>query len=284
MAAALAMADIADVEAALLRLVGDALPPDAYRGYRGWPTPAALEADLGKGISHLTVTAREGVGRVTTRYQARPISLPAVPVTLHAQNSAPALGNTVSFTGTAGSRHVAGVGVYDRAGVPDAAYCVACQAGETADQVAARIAAQIPGAVVEGASIRVPGAYLEARTNTYGEVSTELRRQDIGFQVCLWCPSPAVRDALGRKVDAALARAEVQKWLALPDGSAGWLRSGGVPRTTDKGSENLSWRRDFFPQVEFPTTITEEAPRMLFGGLSSRFATLQGGVAVLDLV
>lgn len=277
------MADLADVETAILALVGDALRGEAFRAFRGWPTPAALEADLREGLSYVTVIPRESVGQVTTRHLSQTSILPAVPVTLHPVNSSPARGNVVGFTGVAATRHVAGVGVYDRTGIPNAAYCVACEPGETAVQVAARIAGQIPGAVLDGASITVPEAYLEARTDSHAETSRELRRQDHGFQVEVLCPTPEIRDAIGRKVDLALAMAEDREWISLPGGEAGWYRGGGS-FPSDKGSANLAWRRTFLCQVEYPTTLTSEAPRLLFGGLSTKLATVQAGVAKLVLV
>lgn len=274
------MADIADVETAILALIGDALAGEAFRAFRGWPTPAALETDLREGITQITVTPREGVGRVTTRHLSQTSILPPVPVTLHPAVSASS--DAAGFTGRADRRHVAGVAVRGRAGVPDQAYCVACLPGEEAAAVATRIAAMIPGAARDGALISVPNARLEARTASHAETSRELRRQDAGFQIDLWCPDPEARDVIGRKVDAAMALAEDREWLALPGGEAGWIRGGGSHRT-DKGSGALTWRRTFFVQVEYPTTWAAEVPRLLFAGIGSRAAMVKEAMAVTHI-
>lgn len=273
------MADITDVEKSLLAALGPVLAGRPIRAYRGWPTPAALEADFRQGISHLSLFQRPGVSRTTTRFPRDAKPLPRTPTTLHAVTGP----GTVTFSGIAGVRHVAGIAIRGRPGVPDEVHAISCEEGMTSAALASAIAAMIPGATVTGSVVTVPGpGTVEGRTDTWGATSTEIRRQEAGWQLGLWCPTPAARDDLGSVVDAALAR--MDGWLALPDGSAGRLQATGSI-VFDKGSENTAWRRDFMLQVEFPTTDVVDAARVLFGGVGVEVAGVVGEAeAVLHVV
>src|SRR4051812_37845425 len=72
------MPDRADVEQALAVLIADALYPNgleaesavglACRVYRGWPVPKSLDADLARGVVHVTVQPITGSTRDRTRF------------------------------------------------------------------------------------------------------------------------------------------------------------------------------------------------------------------------
>jgi hypothetical protein len=110
------MPDQADVEAALAAAVAGALYPQGAaeasaagidcRAYRGWPTAAALEADLAAGVAHVSVQPMAAGFRDTTRYLGEWQGTPP-PVTLTATVD----GETVTFAGDPAAGQVAGVRV-----------------------------------------------------------------------------------------------------------------------------------------------------------------------------
>lgn len=257
------MPDQADVEEALAAAIAVALYPQgtdgaptagvACRVYRGWPTAAALEADLRAGMAHVTVQPVAGTVRDTTRFAAEWQGAAPAP-TLRASVD----GETVEFAGVAAAGQVAGVLVD---GVPHA-YRV--RAGDTPGVVAAVLAALVRAerpAELHGDGFRLPGAAgVAARVVADGAGGTELRRQQAGFRVTAWCPSPSARDRVAACVDVALAATrflDVGGWgcsLRLSGGSA-----------VDEGSAAGIWRRDLLFRVEYPTVATESLPSMLFG-------------------
>ena len=257
------MPDLSDVEGALAAAVAGAVYPRGAeaapapglpcRVYRGWPTAAALEADLAAGIAHLTVQSMPAGFRDMTRLGGEWQGA-APPVTL----AAAVAGETVLFVGDPAPGQVAGVRVD---GVPHA-YRV--RQGDTPGVVAAVLAALIRTvrpAELHGDGILLPGGLgIAARVVADGVGGTELRRQRAGFRVTAWCPDPASRDRVAGCVDGALAAVRF-----LDVGGWGcWLRlSGGS--VLDTGSVAGVWRRDLLYSVEYPTVADSSLPSMLFG-------------------
>lgn len=257
------MPDRADVEQALAALIAGVLYPDGAGGssavgltcriYRGWPVAAALEADLAAGVVHATVQPVTGSVRDTTRYsQEWQGAAPAVTLL------ASVAGEVVGFEGAALAGQVAGILVD---GLP---YAYRVRAGDTAGLVAAVLAGLIRAdrpAVLHDATVLLPGGRgVVARVVADGRGGRELRRQDAGFRVTLWCPEPGVRDRVAALVDLAVAG------MAFLD-VGGWAcrvrLSGGS--STDEGSAGGAWRRDLLYSVEYPTVAEESLPAMLFG-------------------
>ncbi len=256
------MPDLSDVEAALAAAVAGAVYPKGAEGapapglacrvYRGWPTAAALEADLAAGIAHVTVQSMPAGFRDMTRFLGEWQGA-APPVTL----TATVAGETVTFAGDPAPGQVAGVRVD---GVPHA-YRV--RQGDTPGVIAAVLAALIRTvrpAELHGDGILLPGGLGIVARVADGVGGTELRRQRAGFRVTAWCPDPASRDRVAGCVDGALAAIQF-----LDVGGWGcWLRlSGGS--VLDAGSVAGVWRRDLLYGVEYPTVVDSTLPSMLFG-------------------
>lgn len=263
------MPDQSDVEEALAAVVAGALYPlgaarasavgNACRVYRGWPTAAALEADLAAGFVHVTVQPVAGSLRDTTRFAAEwqgvaAASSGAGASTLHVGVT----GETVAFAGVAAVGQVAGVLVDGIA----RAYRV--RAGDTPGVVAAVLAQLVRvtrPAVLQGDGFSLPGGMgIVARVVTDGFGGTELRRQRSGFRVVAWCPDPGVRDRVAGCVDLALAAVgflDVRGWGC-------WLRALGGS-AVDDGSAAGVWRRDLVYGIEYPTVAEGALPAMLFG-------------------
>ena len=257
------MPDRADVEQALAALLAGAFYPSgpqdrsvlgmACRIYRGWPVVASLMEDLAAGVVHVTVQPVAGAVRDSSRYPQEWIgSVPAA--TLNAIVD----GETASFRGEGAVGQVAGV-LVDGLG-----YAYRVRQGDTAGLVAAMLAEmvrKVRPAVLQGATISLAGGQgLAARVVMDGVGGRELRRQQSGFRITLWCPDPRTRDQAAALADLALAG------VAFLD-VGGWgcrLRvSGGS--STDEDSAGGVWRSDLLYSVEYPTVAEEVLPAMLFG-------------------
>jgi hypothetical protein len=256
------MADVADVEEALKDLISTTIYPNGIaspsavtapvRVYRGWPNASALNTDLAAGTMNITVFAEAG-GRNTTRYPLNWLHTTTAPLTITATVS----GDVVTIGGTVGAGQL--VGIRTNAG----AWAYATLANDTPATVAEALGALVPGATLNGSSITIAAPVgLLARVASTGSAIKEVRRQVQSFRISFWCPTPALRDASVKLVDAALANTT---WLTLADGTGGRL----IYRwsfTNDVVTKDALWRRDLRYDVEYPTTVAQEFAQMLFGG------------------
>ncbi len=215
------MADQSDVETALVELAAAALYPSGSTGpsavgpvcriYRGWPVPAALDADLAAGQINVTVYAVDAPAKTTTRYPSVWTPTAQSVPTLTASVS----GVTAAFEGTAGAGQIAGIAVDGRT------YVYRTTASDTPDSVAANLATLVNAdriALLAGSTVTVPGAgTLLARAVADVPAVQEVRRQERDFRVICWCPSPDTRDATASCIDLALAAIH---FVSLPDGSS----------------------------------------------------------------
>ena len=256
------MADQADVEAALAGIVGAALYPGGLaagcavagavcRIYRGFPVPAALDADLAAGRTNVTVASVPGSTQVTTRYPDQwRIASPVVP-----SFSASVSGTTATFAGAAAPGQIAALLVDGRA----AAHRT--HPGDTPAAVATVLASELQrlgvAASAAGASVACPSARSVLARITADQVATrETRRQRAHFAVTCWCADPATRDAVGSAIDAALSGID---FVGLPDGSGGRLLYV-ASVLSDRWEDATLYRRELTYSVEYATTITQTQP------------------------
>ena len=251
------MADLSDVENALVDVVTGALYPNgilapsvvgaACRAYRGWPNSKSLQADLLNKVVNVSVYAQPGVEHNTSRFPAewKTLTQPVPLVTLALA------GNVITVGGAIQAGDVATVKIGGRG-----AYSVAVQANATLSSIASALAALIAvdfAASATGAAITVAGsAVITLATGGTGTSWMELRRQLKGFQVIVWASDPKQRDDVGKVIDKAFAKIELGGFLALADSSAGRLIYI-MTREGDAAQKELLYRRDLFFTVEYPT-------------------------------
>ena len=267
------MADVSDVEAALVSFVTAALYPEGptaasvtgqpLRVYRGWPLSGSLEADLLRGVANVSVFAVPAASRNTTRWAAVTSTTTSVP-TLTVQVS----GNSASFGGQGGATQVAGLLVSNQP------FVYRGQAGDTPALVAAVLAQSVRAVRacwLSGATVSVPGVpNIVARVVADGAAMTEWARQEQGFRISAWCPNPSSRDLVCRTLSEALATV---RFLGLPDGTGGFVRYRSTS-SFDERQDAQSYRRDLVYDVEYATTDVRSAPSMLFGDLQMSSAEL----------
>lgn len=258
------MADLSDVESALVDTIAAAIYPNgtvspsalpaavAVRTYRGSPNASKLSLDMTASIPNISVFSLPGFTRETTRYP-EDWEMLKLPVTTIA---ASVVGNHVTFSGTSGVPQFAGI---RSGGIP---YVYAATPADTPNTVAAALAALVPGATCAGAVVSVPPApKLTARVLGFSTLGRELRRQKQGMKITFYAPTPALRDTVAAFVDVALSRV---RFLALPDGYCGRLRYSGTFVDDVPQKEGL-WKRDLRYTVDYPTTEIVVAPPMLWG-------------------
>jgi len=275
------MADQSDVEAAMVSAIAACLYPQGAeapsfignrcRIFRGWPSATALNADLAAEVINITIFPDGSGQHNTTRYtdEARLVT-----------HNAPTLmvdvvGTKVSFSGGVGAGQVAGILVDNMAVVHRV------QDGDTLELVAATLGAYLRTrrlVNVVGASIAIPNARaIIGRVVADQTVQRETRRQRQGFRATMWCPSAALRDIVAGLIDQRLSDSN---WLALPDGTSGFVR-GVVSKVFDQSLNANLYRRDIVFDIEYPTIISEIMPAMIFGNLN--FAPAAAG-SVLTLL
>ena len=262
------MADQSDVETQLAAIVAAALYPNGLdlpsapgspcRVYRGWPNPAALDADLKAGRINVSIFPGEASPRLAPAYPGEWQTIATLPTLTTSVNNL-----TVSFAGNAAEGQVAGI-LLD--GKP---YVYRVVAPDTAAHVAANLAAAIRADRIvnnSAATLTIPGARdLLARVVCDQPATRELRRQTQNFRVTCWCPTPVTRDAAAAMIDAVLA---ATNFLTLPDRSkARLLFAGGT--VADRSEQANLFRRDLLYNVEYATTSSAIQPTMLFGILTS---------------
>lgn len=255
----------AEVEAALAAFALDAITaspapvafaepfPWPVRAHRGWPLPGSLNTALAAETVTVTVRAKPGTWRETTRWPSEwrtEAVTPGLRVTV--------AGETATFAGKGGAGQAAGVAAGGKGWV------YRCRAGDTAELVASSLAQLVlPArlAIARGASLRLPGVVgLLARTGADAMARRELRRQEQVFEVALWCPDPYARDWAGSLLDLAVSE------TSFLDVAGEACRLMGHSVSDDDGSETAQlYKREIGLRVEYPTLERAMQPTMLFG-------------------
>ncbi len=269
------MADLSDVEAALVNSATQALYPQGVanpssvgapvRIFRGWPLAALLEQDLSAGVSNVSVFSVPGTGRDTTRWSPVVEVTPGLP-TLTVQT----LGTSATFGGLGGVGQVAGLLV------DETPFVYRSVTGDTAILVAAVLAEAVRATRacwLSASTITVPQAVkLSGRVAADGSTLTEWTRQAQDFRITAWCSNPTQRDQLCSIIGGALA---MSAFVTLADGSAGRVRYR-TSASVDDHQDAKQYRRDLIYEVEYGTTVTTNSAAMLFGDLSVSGATTYG--------
>jgi hypothetical protein len=229
------------------------------RVYRGYPNAPALDADLAAGAINVSIAAAPTPARNVTRYPRKWISVTPVVELLSVTVS----GTSATFSGVCGAGQLAGVMV------DDALFPYAVQANDHPATVASNLAALIRsgGWIVTyaGQTIDVPAAErFVARVVAGAGALQEIKRQVQEFRVSLSCPDPASRDAVAPIIDGLLAGLS---FIPLADGSYGRLIFADS-QAQDNAANATLYRRDLTYLVEYPTTIAQMTPAMLFGTAS----------------
>ncbi len=253
------MADLVDVENALVALIAQTLYPNGTSqpsitgvptvAYVGWPSAANLDADLaaiatGAGKIHVTVFPT-AIERNTTRFPKawQPQVAPVQTLSLSVNGQQVTVGGTVATPQNV-------MLMVNRSPV-----VYAVQATDTLTSIATALSLLVSGASSAGAVVTLPNSAVisAARVGASGTSIMEIRRQDRVFQISIWADTPANRDLTAQVVDVALATTE---FLTMPDLTAARLiyRNSMVDDMVQKA--NL-FSRNLMYSVEYATTVTQ---------------------------
>lgn len=268
------MADVSDVRNALVTLIASTLYPSTATGnsiagypvrvYAGWPKATALDLDMagltlvngaqtanGVGpIVNISVFPRPSVERNTTRYQREWMTQtgPVATVTASVSGYVVTLGGTV----TAGN--------YVSIIASGKAVSYALTSSDTLTTAAAALAslatAQWGSSTSSGAAITFPatlGGLITARVGYPVGVLQEVKRQQRSFQITVWAPNDAMRNAVASVIDPVLANTD---FITLPDQTSAWLLYQGQ-NDSDVDENETVYRRDLFYWAEYATTVAQ---------------------------
>jgi len=260
------MADLTDVENALVALVAGAIYPAGtgqpsgpgmpVKIRAGWPLPQELDADLKAGTCNVTVYSRpeeRNTTRFTSDWQQATVNAPVLTLT--------AAGQSVTVGGSIPPANNPHIAVVFANGLP---YAYAVLPSDTLTTVAAALAllivADIPGTAAAGPVITLPagGRLGVVRVGVTGTAVRPVRTQEKLFQVSIWADTPDNRTAVSVVVDGVLA-ANVR--VTLPDQSIGKLTYKSTLQSDKFEKDNL-YRRDILYTVEYSTTQTEVATQI----------------------
>jgi hypothetical protein len=288
------MADISDVENAMVGIIADSLglgtayipgstvlsPAAQCRCsvFRGWPLPADITTKIQAGVSTVSVFPVPGSSRRTTRYAPKWNPGPSITPTLTVAVS----GRTITFGGLSSANQVAGIQF--GGSVTCAAYAYRPTTNDTPSTIAAAFAALIPASSSNGASLTLPtDVGISATVASDQTVWIETRRQEQNVWVITWCPTPSARDVVTSLVDGGFANlldgfGRFTDQFPLPDGSSGRLLY--ISSHTDDQAQRAGiWRRDLRYVVSYPTTLVQTFPTVVFPG-----GSLSGGVSDFQAV
>lgn len=265
------MADLSDVENAIKTILVNALYPNGTGSasalgsgvncyvMRGWPVPADLDGKLAAGAFTVSVFSMSGMDRNTTRFPTdiNTLDIPAATVT------ASISGQQITFGGSVAAAQNVGIIIGDYAPTQKT-YVYAATTGDTASTIAAGLAALLVAAGIaataSGAALTLPDTVIGSiKVGVFGTTWQELRRQEKGVMVTVWCPTPDLRDKGAPIIDLALLQNERFK---LADGSSAKMVYQRTIVSDDKQTTEI-YRRDLVYMVEYPTTIIGSAPTII---------------------
>ncbi|MBM7045439.1 hypothetical protein [Rhizobium lusitanum] len=263
------MADISDVEKAIVTLVSAALYPNGTsepsaiaapcKVMRGWPVPGQLDTDLGTGTLTVSIFPMAGMERNTTRFTTdlQTLSIPSPTIT------AMVAGQTITFAGTIGTAQNVGVTLGDWQPASQT-FVYPATISDTMTTIAAGLAALLVAggvaATANGPVLTLPAtAVATAIVGVFGTMWQEFKRQERGIMVSLWCPDPGMRDLAAPIIDLALVQNE---HLLLPDGSGARMVYQRTMISDERQTLNI-YRRDLIYMVEYGTNVITTYPQII---------------------
>ena len=272
------MADLSDVEAALVNIIGATIYPNgisqpsslpgatSVRIDRGWPLPATLDADIAAGIAEVTVFPMPGTG--TKTYQIQDQTYVVTPVSYGMSVSVN--GNTITVSGQPNTGEYLtlicdGSFVYSLTGATTVALLAA---------LATAAQANYPSASSNSTTLTVPtGHSLVVRKGGVATLGKVIHRQIQSIMVTVWAPTDAVRSAAASVIDIAIKE---NLKITMPDTSQAIVRYSRTNVTDDKQKAAI-YRRDLIYDVEYATL--QQFPGYVVTTVNTTVAEAKGATA-----
>ncbi len=250
------MATIKQVNDNLVSLVTDIVYPDgtgmpSIAGvdvviYAGWPVKNRLDVDLAAGKAHVSIFAVGQSDKDMTKFYRYDQPIVVTPATLTSTITSP---SDVTIGGTVSVPQAVMI-VYNKVG-----YSHTVLFTDTLDDIAAGLAAQIPGASSVGAVVTMTGVItLSTTVITEGTYSYESKRQQKIYWISVWSPSFDVRDTLSDPIDVTLGDLER---FTLPDNTSALITYRGL-QEVDMFQKSFIYRRDLIYTIEYATNVEKK--------------------------
>jgi hypothetical protein len=257
------MADLSDVEAALVTIIGGIVYPNGAsqpsvtgapaKIYGGWPQPGCIDSNLAANppVTNISVYPA-AMNRNTTRYLDEWLQVSMQTATLGLVIA----GQTVTVVGVAPAAdnpHNMVIFVNGKPYTYQASFVDSLNS--IALKLAAVIAVDVPGTSAAGPAVTFPSSARigAVRVGVTGVSSLATRNQEQVFQIGIWAATPVLRDLFAKTIDSALS--QIRRFV-LPDTSYCrliWKNS----VQSDKWQKQALFRRDLFYTCEYATLYVE---------------------------
>ncbi|WP_029604819.1 hypothetical protein [Kozakia baliensis] len=265
------MTDVSQVALALAYRCAQVIYPDGLEHAsitrrqtvirRGWLLPSDLFSaqSIRDSVDYVTVTAAMDGYRSLPEPLGRPWRIGAM---IAPTVGVSCVGNEARVSLMVGETPRGLIGlVWRQQGCVFATSSYAAGSSDTLETIAAGLAQGLPGAKANGDVISVSSGVIEGVNAGYGMSSRITRRQSQKIKISIWTTSAAARDALGARLDAALA---TQNWLPTLDGGAAQIDFEGEGDVDTMQMQAL-YRRDLVFRTVFDTLETQWSAQMMFG-------------------
>lgn len=265
------MADEADVRLALATLVQSVIyptgpsNPSAVPGFAGkiwiypdWPAPGTIEAKVplsaSPSIGDVVVAAFDLPDAVdTTRFPVQDQGSTTSPITLGWSVS----GSIATVTGTVSIPQNIGLVLLGQS------FLYSVQSGDTLSTIASAIAAlvnPVTPASAPGAAISIPaGGAIQGRVGGIAATMREVGRQKQTFQVQIWAPNEAIRQAVAKTIKPFL---DDQRRIVLADGSVAMMPAGQAMTLQDILKVGVSCSAIRY-RIEYATIVASSTAQVL---------------------
>jgi hypothetical protein len=260
------MADVEDVSQVLVTLIagmltgagGVPLTGVQTDAFAGWPKPNDLNAAMTAGAIQVSIYPQAGSSTQVTRHQRQWERTGTSAIT----TTAVIAGGVITFGGSVTLPLNVAVAAQGRS------TNYAAVAGETLASLAIAVAASCVaagiGASASGATvILASGGPATITLGGEGTLIRENAREEQIFQITVWAPTQALRQATTKAFESQLAGTDV---LNLPDGSQANIRYMKHMINDHSEVENL-YRADIWYRIEYP--VTETTPGWDIGTVST---------------
>jgi hypothetical protein len=267
------VADISDVETALLTMAGAAVYPNGYASpsitgnaisiFRGWPNPTDLDAAVKAGTGMVSVFTKPA-GSSSGVFQILNEDYLVVPP-VHGMTISSISNGAVTVMGAPTSGEyltiiVEGRNAYSRFGsdLPTILSAIAADASAAYPGISvfALGGTSLPmWSSSSGGGIQFPTDRLQAHIGSPAVKGRVTHRQKVSVVVTAWEPDPNNRDLIAKTVDAAI---KAVNRLTFPDTSQGLLRGEGFIQVDAEQPAGV-YRRDLLYSCEYATLQTYTA-------------------------
>ena len=211
----------------------------------GYPVKDSLDKSMAADKIVISISAIEKSDKNTTRYLKRwhRVSIPEATVSMAIDDD-----YIITITGIAANDLVATI----KTTTEIASHQIVN--GETMEDIADGLGAQLTGAVVVGNTIYIPGEFkTQFGISVLGIAAREVKRQQKRFCVTIWSRGVEDRDTLGEAIDVYLS--DIERFVLQDDFFARIIYNGTID--LDTFQDHRIYKRELEYLIEYATTLAD---------------------------